>query len=194
MVAREKLAYVQHRKGGLGQLGGRGRHLTLGSPPQTSERGALRLKGFWKPPPALRGLFVDSSLPSTSLSSSRLTLLELFLRGFFLVGLALAPPPRVARPLSWFSCACSIAASLASESSVSSLFSLLRCFFLGGCVETSISPPSTASPSSSRSRWPFAWRFGVGWGEAGSSLAAGSEDVRASNRASMRFFMAACVT
>lgn len=77
---------------------------------------------------------------------------------------------------------------------MSSLFAAFRCFFLGGCVETSISPPSASSSSSSSPAWPFAWRLeGVGWGEAaGSSLGAGSEEVRASNRASMRFFMAAC--
>lgn len=66
--------------------------------PQISESVELRLKGFWKPPTALRFLTPESALPLTSLSSSSRTFLALFFRGAFRFFTVRSPPPRVVRP------------------------------------------------------------------------------------------------
>lgn len=111
----------------------KGRH-TVGSP-TNSASGALKWYCLWKPP-FFGFSLISPSLPnSTSLSSTALTLLALFL-GFlgvrFVFTTFLLPAPLVARA-ERFSAACSIAASFASSTAH---FSFLT-FFFGGAASSS---------------------------------------------------------
>lgn len=151
----------------------------------TIASGSLRVKGFWKPPPAFRFGVPDASLASTSLSSSGDTFLELVFRGAFFLGFGVPPflsPPRVERPRArLFSWACSCAASRASASSTESD---RLAFFLTGSGE--------ADGSVSETPLVAERLFGEGSGtvEGGSTAASA---LMLSKRSSINLLMATCI-
>lgn len=139
------------------------------------------MNGFWNPPPAFR----FGASPLTSLSSSELTFLALFLRGAFcFLTVFFSLPPRVERPRArLFSWAWSLAARRASASSTDEE---RLAFFLAGSgeAEGSVEPMSEVPLVAAR-------LFGDGSGsETGADSVLTAE--MASKRASISSLMAFC--